>query len=190
MKLIIMGIAGLIALSGCSGDVIVGDAGGGSTGAGAPGFAGNTGVFGAPGGAGGASGGFSVLADCSASPDSYETYSTSEELNALLIGRWRRCVEPQIAGEDLGVEFTEDGKVYPLTTDEAQQVVRRTGVDYEKTWAYFPPGSEDLISHTPSVDGFMVLDEVITSVPEFTTGPRQLRIWFSPIRSKYVPLLP
>jgi len=131
-----------------------------------------------------------VSADCSASPESYETYSSSEELNALLIGRWRRCLEPQISGEDVGVEFTEDGKVYPLTTDEAQQVVRRTGVDYEKTWAYSAPGSEDPISHAPSANGFMVLDEVITSPPKFTIAPRQMRILFSPVLSKYVPLLP
>jgi hypothetical protein len=187
MKLIVMGIAGLIGLSGCGGEIIVGDASGGSPGAGAPGAAGNPGVLGAQGGA---SGGFSVLADCSASPDSYETYSTPEELNELLIGQWRRCVEPQIEGEDIGVEFTEDGRIYPLTTDDTQQVVRRTGVDYEKTWAYSAPGSEDPISHEPSRDGFMVLDGVITSVPQFTIGPRQLRILFSPVASKYVPLLP
>lgn len=187
MKLLMMGIAGLISLSGCSGELVVGDAGGGAPGAGAPGSAGNGSVLGSQTGAGGES---NALADCSASPESYEMYSSAEELNALLIGQWRRCLEPQIAGEDVGVEFTEDGKIYPLTTDETQQVVRRTGVDYEKTWVYSPPGSENPISHAPSDDGFMMLDEVLTSVPQFTTGPRQLRISFSPVLGKYVPLLP
>jgi len=133
-----------------------------------------------------------VPPDCAVSPASYETYSTPEELDALLIGQWRRCpgLDPQIAGEDIGVEFTEDGKIYPLTTDDTQQVVRRTGVDYEKSWSYSPPGSEHPISHAPSVEGFILLGGVITSVPKFTVDPRQLRILLSPTLSKYVPLTP
>jgi len=108
----------------------------------------------------------------------------------LLIGRWQRCIAPQIPGEDIGVEFTADGKYYPLTADDSLQVVRRTGVDYEGYWIYSPPGSEDPISHQPSVNGFLELNGVFTSPPRFTNEPRQLRILFSPVMGKYVPLLP
>lgn len=124
------------------------------------------------------------------SPASYQTYTSNEELNALLIGRWQRCLPPQLPGEDIGVEFTADGKYYPLTVDDTLQVVRRTGVDYERYWIYSPPGSEDPISHQPSANGFLELNGVFTSPPQFTNEPRQLRILFSPAISKYVPLLP
>src|SRR5882724_10291265 len=43
--------------------------------------------------------------DCQTSPLSYQAYTTETELDALLVGRWRRCKAPQIAGEDVGVEF-------------------------------------------------------------------------------------
>jgi|GEM_PF-2472632 len=190
MKLLMMGIAGLFGLSACGADVIVGDGGGGSSGAGAPNFAGNAGAFALPVGASNGGGGYTVPADCSASPESDEAYSSLEELGALLIGQWRRCQEARIPGEDIGVEFTADGKIYPLTTDDSQEVVRRTGVAYEKTWAYTAPDGEDPISHRPSRDGFMVLDGVITSAPGFTVNPRQMRILLTPAYSKYVPLLP
>ena len=96
----------------------------------------------------------------------------------------------QLPGEDIGVEFTADGKFYPLTTDAKQQVVRRTGVDYEGSWIYSPPGTEDLISHQPSEQGFMQLGGGITSPPRFTNDPRQMRILFSPVLGKYIPLSP
>jgi hypothetical protein len=208
MKRLMLGIAGLLSLSACGADIIVGNASGGSAGAGALDVAGNAGVSESPGGTsnggsapggggvpggGGAPGGASgetFPADCSVSPESYQTYSSPEELNALLIGRWRRCQEPRIAGEDIGVEFAEDGKVYPLTTNDSQEIVRRTGIDYEKSWAYTPPGGEDPISHQPSKTGFMVYDGVFTSAPDITVNPRQMRVLFTPSYSKYVPLLP
>lgn len=188
MKALLIGIAGLFGVSGCGSEVIVADGSGGDLGAGGPAFSNAGAVVTPSGGSGGAT--FIPAEECSVSPDSYVTYSTQEELNELLVGRWRRCTAPQIAGEDVGVEFTDDGKIYPLTLDDAQQTIRRTGVDYVKTWAYGEPGDEDPISHQPSKDGFIVLDGVITSPPDFTAEPRQLRILLSPAFSRYVPLEP
>lgn len=194
MKLLLVGIAGLFSLSACGSEVIVGDGVGGNSGASNPTAGGNAGAFTLPGGSGNVAGGESlpegVAEACSANPAAYETYSTADELEALLVGQWRRCLAPQISGEDVGVEFTEDGKIYPLTTDDTLQVVRRTGVDYEKTWVYIPPGEEDPISHQPSTRGIIKLDEVYTDAPKFTLDPRQMRILFSPALSRYIPLLP
>ncbi|MES1179055.1 MAG: hypothetical protein ABUL62_32370 [Myxococcales bacterium] len=187
MKLLVIGVASLFSLSACGSEIIVGGQGAGSSGLG------SSGGPNLPGAGSGGSNPWSDPTDvpeCSASPASFEDYTTSEELNGLLIGQWRRCLAPQIPGEDIGVEFTDDGKFYPLTSDETQQIVRRTGVNYEGSWVYSPPGSEDPISHRPSTDGFMELNGVITSVPDFTNDPRQLWILFSPVQSRYVPLLP
>src|SRR4051794_6813278 len=108
MKRWLAGIVGVIGLSACSGElVVVGDASAGTSGAGAPPYASTAGASaaegGAPGAQGGASGGANAPAECSASPEAYEAYSDPEELNALLVGQWRRCLEPQIPGEDVGV---------------------------------------------------------------------------------------
>jgi YD repeat-containing protein len=127
--------------------------------------------------------------DCQTSPLSIQTYRTREELDALLIGRWQRCTFPQARGEDVGVEFTPDGRYHALTRDAAGNVVRRVGIDYGGTWEYFPAGSSDPISGGMSADGYLVLDgSLTTSPPIFTNDPRQLRIMFSPALSRYVPL--
>ena len=192
MKLLVLGVAGLVSLSACGSQVVVGEESGGSSGAGASGGAALAGASARAGSEAGGSypgGDPTSVPDCSASPASFESYSSSAELNRLLIGQWRRCTAPQLPGEDIGVEFTADGKFYPLTTDDAQQVVRRTGVDYEGSWVYSPPGSVSPISHQPSVEAFIELNSVITSAPQFTNDPRQLRILFSPVPSKYVPLV-
>jgi YD repeat-containing protein len=119
---------------------------------------------------------------------SYAQYTTEAELEALLIGRWQRCRAPQIAGEDVGVEFTADGRYWALTWDASHQVVRQVGIDYGGTWTYYPPGSPDPISHQPSTTGLLDLGGVITDPPTITNDPRQLRIQFSPVQSVYVPL--
>ncbi|HEY5374131.1 MAG TPA: hypothetical protein VIK01_10630, partial [Polyangiaceae bacterium] len=66
--------------------------------------------------------------DCHTSPLSYQTYGSEAELDTLLVGRWRRCKAPQIAGEDVGVEFTADGNFYALTFNAAHEVVRQVGI--------------------------------------------------------------
>lgn len=128
--------------------------------------------------------------DCQASPTSYAPYTTVEELDALLVGRWRRCSAPQVNGEDVGVEFAADGRWYPLTWGAAHEVVRRVGVDYGGTWEYAPPGTVSPISHEPSPTGWIDLSGVLTSPPAFTNDPRQLRVNLTPVQSRYVPLAP
>src|SRR4051794_40476867 len=117
MKSLLVGIAALISLPACGSEVIVGGGGGGNATLGTGGAFNSAGAFPFAGGSDNAGGAppieEAVPAACTQSPAAYETYSTAEELNALLVGRWRRCIAPQIAGEDVGVEFTEDGKVYP-----------------------------------------------------------------------------
>jgi hypothetical protein len=131
---------------------------------------------------------FVPSADCAASPGAYVDYSTSAELDALLARRWQRCIEPQIPGEELGVEFTSDGKYYPLYRDTEGNVARRTGVDFEKSWTYAPAGSIHPISNAPSASAYLVLDSVITDPPKLTTDPEQLRITFTPVLARYTPL--
>ena len=129
-----------------------------------------------------------AAASCKVSPASVATYSTNAELDALLIGPWRRCGSPQAHGEDVGVEFDVDGRYYALTQNECRQVVRKVGIDYGGTWAYLPSGSIHPISNQPSPNAFMEIDGVITDPPTITNDPRQLRILFSPVLSTYVPL--
>jgi hypothetical protein len=126
--------------------------------------------------------------DCQVSPLSYAQYTTEAELETLLIGRWQRCKARQIAGEDVGVEFTADGRYWALTWNASHQVVRQVGIDYGGTWVYYPPGSTDPISNQPSTKGFFDLSGVLTDPPTFTNDPRQLRVLFSPVLSIYVPL--
>lgn len=193
MKALLIGVASLFCLSGCGSTIVVGNETAGGAGLGSAGESGGSGGAGASaaGSGGGSNPGEnnpSSVPGCSASPTSFETYSSREELDALLIGKWRRCTAPQIPGEDIGVEFSADGNFYPLTSDENQQVVRRSGVDYQGAWIYSPPGTESPISHQPSEQAFMELNGVITDAPTFTNDPRQLRINFSPVPGRYVPL--
>jgi hypothetical protein len=125
------------------------------------------------------------------------SYSTTAQLDALLLGKWRRCVDPQFPGEDVGVEFTADGNYYPLTFDAAHHVVRRLGVDYQGTWAYYPPGSVDALGQEAGADGSFAFGSalypdqaVTTSPPLFLSDPQQMRVTYSPVLSKYVPLTP
>ena len=128
--------------------------------------------------------------NCGVSPASYQAYFTEADLEPLLVRRWKRCIAPQIAGEDIGVEFTADGHYYPLTSSPDGSVVRRTGVDYEGTWKYFPVGSTDPFFGGTTTRAEMLLSGVLTDAPKFTNDPRQLRITFSPVLSRYLPLDP
>jgi len=125
---------------------------------------------------------------CSASPLSIVQYETSTELDDLMLRQWRRCGSVQARGEDVGVEFAGDGHWYALTQDGAGNVVRRQGIDFGGTWQYFPAGSNDPISGMPGGRPFLGLDGVITDPPIFTDDPRQMRIQFTPVQSRYVPL--
>jgi hypothetical protein len=147
------------------------------------------------GGANGVAGGVgwvdpTTAPDCKVSPLSYQTYSTEAELEALLVRRWRRCIAPQIAGEDVGVEFTADGHYYPLTFDASHEVVRQVGIDYGGTWTYYPVGSTLPHTSQPSTRPTISLDGGYTDAPKFTNDPRQMRMLFSPVPGIYVPLEP
>ena len=113
---------------------------------------------------------------CSTFPTHYAAYANPDELRALLVGRWQRCSTPQLPDEDVGVEFTDD-HYYPLTRDDSGKVVRLGGVEHEYQWNYVPVEG-----------GYFILDSVQTSLPKITDEPRQLRVLFSPVPSKYVPL--
>jgi hypothetical protein len=127
--------------------------------------------------------------DCGAEPLSYQDYGSQAELEALMVGRWRRCKSRQLDGEDAGVEFTVDGHYYPLTFNAEHQIVRCIGVDYEGTWQYFPSGSTIPGFSKPSAVNEILLSGVYTNSPSFTNDPRQMRLlFFTPVPSAYVPL--
>lgn len=106
----------------------------------------------------------------------------------MLLRRWRRCGSVQARGEEVGVEFAAGGAWYALARDSAGVVVRRQGIDYGGTWKYYPAGSIDPASQQPSTSAFLELSGVFTSPPIFTENPHQMRILFSPVPSRYVPL--
>ena len=127
---------------------------------------------------------------CKVSPASFHDYATEADLDALLVRRWKRCIAPQIPGEDVGVEFTADGHYYPLTLSATGELIRRTGVDYEGSWKYFPVGATDPFFGETLTHPDMLLSGVLTDAPQFTDEPRQLRILFSPVPGKYLPIDP
>jgi len=106
---------------------------------------------------------------CNSSPASTVAYETGDELEAMLVRRWRRCGSVQARGEDVGVEFSADGAWYALTRDRVGNVVRRQGIDYGGRWAYFPIGSAHPSSSIRSDRAFLELDSVITDPPTFTS---------------------
>lgn len=124
---------------------------------------------------------------CNTSPMSIIEYE-EDDISSLLVGRWQRCVEPQARGEDVGVEFAADGRWYALTRDGNGEVIRRLGIDYGGRWKYFPAGEVHPISREPSDTPWFELDSVITDPPTFTDDPAQMRVLFSPVQSRYVPL--
>ena len=137
----------------------------------------------------GPDGGGAKPAACQAEPQSFMPYSSGGELSALLAGSWANCGEANVTGEDVGLEFTADGHWYPLTHDGTGAVVRRTGVDYEGTWQYFPVGSLGATS-TPLTSSQFLFNGVYDSAPNFTDAPRQMRVNLNPWPSIYVPLVP
>jgi hypothetical protein len=137
------------------------------------------------GGTGGGSSSFVPSPDCNGSPARYTEYASADSLDALLIRRWKRCVEPQINGEEVGVEFADDGYYYPLYVDEAGNVARRTGVDFAKRWAFMPGPT---LGSWEGSSGSMLLDGTTTNGPQFTEEPVQMRILFTPAIARYTPL--
>lgn len=127
---------------------------------------------------------------CQGSPASYQDYATRAELETLLIRRWKRCITPQLAGETVGVEFTADGFFYPLAANNQGFVVRRTGIDFVGKWTFYPVGDIDPFFGNVLTRPVMVLNDVLTDAPKFTNDPRQLRITFTPVLGRYVPLDP
>jgi hypothetical protein len=124
--------------------------------------------------------------DCNAPASSFVSYETEEELQRLLVGRWQRCRAAEVAGEDVGIEFTADHKWYALTRVDGV-VVRQPGPEYPREWRYLPPGEPNLISGVPDPRGQFVIT-AITDPPTFTSHPRQLRVLLSPRESLYIPL--
>jgi len=88
----------------------------------------------------------------------------------------------------VGVEFTADGHYYPLVRNDVDDIVRLGGIDYDKKWEYLPRGSATPIG--TSSDARILLNGVLTDAPTLTEDPVQLRILFTPVPSRYVPLDP
>jgi hypothetical protein len=109
---------------------------------------------------------------CTASPASLQTYTTGLELQALLVGAWRSCASGTPG--DLGLEFTADGHFYPLTNGPNGSIVRRTGVDFEGSWQYVPPGAADPFTQMTLTRGIMIVDGQEAQAPQLTNDPRQL----------------
>lgn len=133
-------------------------------------------------------------AACSESPAKTIEYGSEAELQALLVGRWARCADPQFPGEDVGVEFTSDHRWFTLTRDTKGSVSRVGGVDDEGTWEYLPVGTVDPYFGVLTSDAFRFGTGpepgggVTTDPPVLLDGPAQMRVNYSPVLSVYVPL--
>jgi len=162
----------LFSLAACGGKVEIGadhpltsGSGGAATSSGSGGT--STSTTGS-GGTGAGGGGQNDPALCAQAPARNVEYATLEQLDALLVRRWQRCLVPQLEGEDVGVEFTADGHYYPLARDAAGGVVRLMDVRHTGTWTFYPVGSTDPISHQPATMPSLQLGGVYTSPPTFT----------------------
>lgn len=188
---LIMILVSSICLCACGARVSVGDlADPGLVSVGGANSAGDSNVAGAAGGVDWTDP--TTAPDCTASPQTSVMYATRAQLDTLLVRRWRRCIAPQIKGEDVGVEFTADGKFYALTFDASHEVVRQVGIDYGGDWVYYPSGS--MIPDFPNQGALkaaeIYLGGAYTNAPQFTTDPVQMRVVFSPVEGIYVPLDP
>jgi hypothetical protein len=132
--------------------------------------------------------------DCTTSPLSLASFSTEAELKPLFVGRWKLCRGMPNPGEEIGVEFADDGRWYPLRHGASGQIERVPGIDYGGTWQYYPAGSEVPFVKGPAQSAQMRIGEgggdEWTSPPTITDSPRQMRILFSPWQNVYVPLKP
>lgn len=130
--------------------------------------------------------------DCTTSPMSLVQFSSDAELRPLLIGRWKLCRGVANPGEEIGVEFADDGRWYPLRHDASGQIERVPGIDYGGAWQYYPVGSDIPYEKGQATRAEMRiglgLGEEWTSPPDITDNPRQMRILFSPVQNVYVPL--
>jgi hypothetical protein len=77
------------------------------------------------------------VAACTAPDGPVHSYSTVQEFESLVLGRWLTCSGPGMPGwasDQVGVELTADGHFYVLHRDASGAIARGQGVQYEGTW--------------------------------------------------------
>lgn len=103
---------------------------------------------------------------CAAEPDGEFSYKSSSELEKLLVKPWKRCDEPTLYGEEVGIEFVEGGRFYPLAHLDDGELVKLISDVHGHSWSYPAAGDGSRIL----VDGESV------AAPVLTKGPTGLRI--------------
>jgi hypothetical protein len=91
-------------------------------------------------------------------------------------------------GRRRGRGIRADGKYYPLTFDTTHQIVRRTGIDYEGSWVYLPAGGNAPFSSPTRAPNSARRGVHGRAQVHGQSAPDADQ--FSPVPSKYVPLMP
>ena len=75
------------------------------------------------------------MRECNAADGPLHDYSSTAELNQLIVGTWVHCSGPTLMGpEEQGVEFLGGGTYYVLVSDGQGGLARETGFDGQGTW--------------------------------------------------------
>ena len=121
-------------------------------------------------------------------------YGSIAALDALVVGRWARCKgPPQIAGEQLGVDFTEGRVILPLAhapDGGAEDVPPTPGVGPE-SWSALVDASGRvrllfLWASSPSKD----MSSIVVDGPTFFDGAEQMFLPYGEVGASYTRLAP
>ena len=116
-------------------------------------------------------------AACSQAAQGVASTPTQEVFRQLLIGRWLLCDTISVFGtsDEVGIEFTFDGRWYKLYANDDGTTSRGVGFDKMGSWIVIDtsvmngPGVFQL---NLRIDG----DRMIITIPAFATEPRKMRL--------------
>ncbi len=123
----------------------------------------------------------SSLAACTSPHGSVESYTTVDQLVALLSRHWIYCPGdgrlPSRANlERIGLEFTDDGHVYWLSEDSQKGISRLTGIDDAAAYEISPPMSAEYNDVSFQIDVIYADRSVMGTYATFEAAPRRLKL--------------
>jgi hypothetical protein len=147
-----------------------------------------------PGDASGPGGIGAAVEACAQGAVADAPYGTVAELDGLVVGRWARCEgPPQLAGEVLGVEFTEGRVVWPLRRapgGAVESVQPAPGVGPESWFAIVDPGGHLRLVFAWASSPTKTRSSIVIDGPGFFDGAEQMFVPYAPVGASYVRLEP
>lgn len=116
------------------------------------------------------------FARCGVTPARQHLAASPEEYRQLLLGRWLVCDSPSAFGstDEVGVEFTADGRWYDLVLDEQGTIVRNT--DWANSGTFFVHDDFEAAPGVYQLDMTMDAGNTYIVAPRLADDPRAMRI--------------